>query len=643
MDEKAPQGPITRSRTTAQSAQAQAAAAQRNTSVAAQRNTSAAAAAQRNTSAAAQSQAAAAGPGVKQTKKETSAAAAGPGVKQTGKETEAETPANIQKYIDDTLKPKIMDNDDVTNAIVDLIVQWPGLADMAGSSNNAMLIVSKNISTIFLDRIQDFLQTEKRGAVRTTLLLGSDTDPECKKARKNAETFNHTDSLVLNYTAEAERKRENPNLRDVSWNKNEYVGVANYVPSGTPTITEFVKAAYGKWEDSTLGEPVKRGNCGDCWLCGNPVYFYKGANGVTGCGQCEHMGAIIGTIISYMTANEQKTDITPDKTEIDTNSAYGYATSHTWCNQRKSDILPMRFTIEERWIPDEVGIGEIAKEMMKLGDSKWYASEYDPLQWQRIKHWTSLDISEGAGLIQYNIICGHIRSGTELWCNHANENLTNLTSGELDLIQQLTRIITFVIEDTTAYYKKGGGPSGGSIGNIYPESVSSSEKITDKNIYKDINKKIDEKIDEKSDEKSNIIDLNNIYNRALGVTIKNKEDLIKVIYDVLTKLYENKNGTYVPMFNKLLTNLKNSLIEKNKSNSKNTIEKYDTSIRDLKVDNNSYVNPINTNNNVLVESRGGKRNTKKRNARKRNTKKRNTKKRNTKKRNTKKRNPKNRK
>jgi hypothetical protein len=95
------------------------------------------------------------------------------------------------------------------------------------------------------------------------------------------------------------------------------------------------------------------------------------------------------------------------------------------------------------------------------------------------------------------------------------------------------------------------------------------------------------------------------------------------------------------MFNKLLTNLKNSLIEKNEAISKKNkeiSEKKDyTSIRDLKIDNNSYINPINTNNNDLVEVQGGKRNTRKRNTRKRNTRKRNTRKRNTRKRNTKKR------
>jgi hypothetical protein len=322
----------------------------------------------------------------------------------------------------------------------------------------------------------------------------------------------------------------------------------------------------------------------------------------------------------------------------------------------------MRFG-ESGWVKDDYGIGEIAKRIMGIGiTSEWNYQEYDPLQWKRIHDWRQLH-KLNRGEVAYTKIVNSITAGTILWCKKANENLESVilppseTGYEAfgpedpkDIIQNLTRIITYVLEDTTGRAIEGTGvgvwgakKKGGSIGNIYPESVSSSEKITDKNIYKDINKKIDEKSDKKSDEKSDIIDLNNIYNRALGVTIKNKEDLIKVIYDVLTKLYENKNGTYVPMFNKLLTNLKNSLIEKNKSNSKNTIEKYDTSIRDLKVDNNSYVNPINTNNNVLVESRGGKRNTRKRNTKKRNARKRNTKKRNTKKRNTKKRNPKNRK
>ena len=557
--------------------------------------------------------------------------------------------------------------DNVIFSIVELMKEWPRLTSMAGSSADIRLYVSSKISTLFLNIIQDWLGA-LRPTVRSTLLLGEDTDAECRKARQNARDIALADpradpSPVLGYTVISERRtgstgRGNPPIvmSAVEWGISPYDNMDKYVPKGTPgsnKINQFVKASKNSWaEDANpLGTRVQRGNCGNCWLCSEPVYFYKnGAGEFTGCGQCEHMGAIIGTIISYMTAN----------LENNYNSAYGYATSHTWCNQVKTDILPMRFG-ESGWIKDDDGIGEIAKRIMGIGiSSEWNYQEYDPLQWKRIYDWGQLNINSTEGQAAYTKIVASITAGTELWCRKANDNLKNVklsssdttykASGAPGIIQNLTRIITYVLEDTTDQAIKGTGvgvwgakKKGGSIGNIYPESVSSSEKITDKNIYKDINKKIDEKSDKKSDEKSDIIDLNNIYNRALGVTIKNKEDLIKVIYDVLTKLYENKNGTYVPMFNKLLTNLKNSLIEKNKSNSKNTIEKYDTSIRDLKVDNNSYVNPINTNNNVLVESRGGKRNTKKRNARKRNTKKRNTKKRNARKRNTKKRNQKNRK
>jgi hypothetical protein len=554
--------------------------------------------------------------------------------------------------------------DMIISSIVTLMTEWPQLTLLAGNDDRVRVDTSTEISTIFLNVIQDWLGST-REYVRPTLLLGLDTDAECNKAQQNAraiagnnpQTYANSDSPVINYTISAKRARGEPAdgsaMTSVTWGKGDYKDMGIYRPSADPKIDQFVTAANKDWiqEKNKLGTTVERGNCGNCWLCSQPVYFYKSIKGFTGCGQCEHMGAIIGTIISYMTANLANNN----------NSAYGYATSHTWCNQVKSDTLPMRFTADGVWILDEVGVRDIAQKIMGIGiNSPWNYQEYDPLQWKRIYEWRDInrEITTGPGLRAYNKIVKSISDGTNLWCTKANENLTSLIlpqsntsaipSEGANLIQQLTRIITYVIEDTTERAIDlnvgvwGPGKNGGSIGNIYPESVSSSEKITDKNIYKDINKKIDEKSDEKGDKKSDIIDLNNIYNRALGVTIKNKEDLIKVIYDVLTKLYENKNGTYVPMFNKLLTNLKNSLIEKNKSNSKNTIEKsekkYDTSIRDLKVDNNSYVNPINTNNNVLVESRGGKRNTKKRNTKKRNTKKRNTRKRNTRKRNNRKRN-----
>ena len=457
--------------------------------------------------------------------------------------------------------------DGIISSIVNLMTEWPKLTQMAGSAADVRLYVSSKISTLFLDIIQDWLGSDRK-YVRSTLLLGEDTDAECNKARENARAIALADRLadrladpspVLGYTVSREREtgstgRGNPPIamETVTWNKNEYVGVANYVPSGTPTITEFVKASKNSWEEdanNTLGKTVQRGNCGNCWLCSEPVYFYKSGKGFTGCGQCEHMGAIIGTIISYMTATNR----------YNKNSAYGYATSHTWCNQVKTDILPMRFG-EGGWVKDDYGIGEIAKRIMGIGiTSEWNYQEYDPLQWKRIHDWRQLH-RLNRGEVAYTKIVNSITAGTILWCKKANENLESviLSPSETgyeasgpgpedpkDIIQNLTRIITYVLEDTTGRAIDanvgvwGAKKKGGSIGNIYPESVSSSEKITDKNIYKDINKKIDEKIDEKSDEKSNIIDLNNIYNRALGVTIKNKEDLIKVIYDVLTKLYES--------------------------------------------------------------------------------------------------------
>jgi hypothetical protein len=86
--------------------------------------------------------------------------------------------------------------------------------------------------------------------------------------------------------------------------------------------------------------------CGNCWLCGFPVWCYFGKevlpNGniksesviYTSCGECEHKGAVWPSVISFMLARIQQGS---------TVGKLAYGNSHVKCNQDKERMVGFRW------------------------------------------------------------------------------------------------------------------------------------------------------------------------------------------------------------------------------------------------------------------------------------------------------------
>ena len=152
--------------------------------------------------------------------------------------------------------------------------------------------------------------------------------------------------------------------------------------------------------------PSHMGDCGNCWLCNLPVHYYwqyeKGYTNTTGCGDCEHVGAIVAAFLAGMLSNQGN----PDQ------FVFNYHPSHPHCNKWKSNTIPMKFNKNSgQWELDSKGISTIAKD---IATSPVHGSEYCPLF---IKAYNEKKITVDNVKTYIN------RPATE-WCKAANGLLT---------------------------------------------------------------------------------------------------------------------------------------------------------------------------------------------------------------------------
>jgi hypothetical protein len=91
-----------------------------------------------------------------------------------------------------------------------------------------------------------------------------------------------------------------------------------------------------------------QGECGECWMCGELVYYYggedyEGEHHVSSCGNCEHVAGIVPAMLAGMLAWQGLIDI----------MIQGYKPSHIHCNNYKSDHVPIKFdTKTTQWDTD---------------------------------------------------------------------------------------------------------------------------------------------------------------------------------------------------------------------------------------------------------------------------------------------------
>ena len=162
-------------------------------------------------------------------------------------------------------------------------------------------ITGVSIVKLMAKNIQSFIGTancmqnlrkffKERGGTRIGATRIS-SDAECGRAAETSRKIS-ADSKIL------------PSLKT-----DDYIGIQNYkifternngislIVSNETVFSYLLKFDKTKKKNrliKTLFRASGRGYCGNCWLCGFPVYYYKNKDNVTGCGECEHKMSIIG-------------------------------------------------------------------------------------------------------------------------------------------------------------------------------------------------------------------------------------------------------------------------------------------------------------------------------------------------------------
>jgi hypothetical protein len=258
-------------------------------------------------------------------------------------------------------------------------------------------------------------------------------DEQCNKAREQANKLRNPElSPVINYKGSSERDNNtrllNPdntfkkniskmilrNGEDFKRSSNKIEILEHYddddydYEDNRPFNWQMIPITENKKKRTKIYfDPAGRGYCGDCWLCGLPVYYYFDYENVTGCGECEHIGGIVASILSGMLTSS-----------IQQSSWSNYGSSHPHCNQNKGDFLSMKFDRNNnQWKVDEDGIATIIN---NINARIIHANEYD-----------HEFIRNHIDKIQNNLpqkrreMTIRIRNYTNQWCSEANQTLNN--------------------------------------------------------------------------------------------------------------------------------------------------------------------------------------------------------------------------
>lgn len=177
----------------------------------------------------------------------------------------------------------------------------------------------------------------------------SNPDGECKKA-KDAAHSKGVDGGLLQYVHVADRANH-ANTEDISG-----IVDAEQKIIADDKLRPFSNDSTGH----TIFTPTKRGYCGDCWLCRQPVYYYWGEvtektdvfSLYTPCGDCEHVAAIVAAYLAGMLSSQK----------VPMNMIKSYLPSHSHCNKRKTNMVAVKFNGTD-WEVDRTEATKIAVAM----------------------------------------------------------------------------------------------------------------------------------------------------------------------------------------------------------------------------------------------------------------------------------------
>lgn len=326
-----------------------------------------------------------------------------------------------------------------------------------------------------MEHIRKHIQDTYGKKYRKKFTNNMSPDSECHAAAQIALSKRQYDAPAINYTNEA--TRETLKIKNMRGDRNIIAKSDKELKANhstkilkgpfTPPILTF---AYARELDSTSKDIIKnhfqaagKGYCGDCWLCGLPVYFYFNDDIMnslhTGCGECEHIGAIIASLLSGMLTTSGQED----------HYIFNYGTSHVHCNQKKSNIISMIFNKRKTlWEIDETGIENIID---KITSGNIHESEYDPLFKNEFTKSLRNKTSSSKFITDMR---NRIREQTEIWCRHANEIITNAGTIRTDIAIKITTIIKYTF-DTVNERLLGGGPTPEDMESFEPDELNGFE------------------------------------------------------------------------------------------------------------------------------------------------------------------------
>jgi len=317
-----------------------------------------------------------------------------------------------------------------------------------------------------------------------SMLTGGNPDGECNTASREAMELGRIDSPVYGYQNTTSRSSTQSNaLRS---------GI-----SGGITVVDERPFSWAKNEDKRMTKypfttPIGRGDCGNCWMCGVPVYFYYNKDFVTGCGECEHVGGIVGSFLAGMLTSSMRAE-----------KMFNYGTAHAHCNQKKSDTLSMKYDAKaDKWTVDENGIQKIVDAM--FGDI--HGSEYDPLFVTAHSRWTSGKRNE---------IATRIKTYTNsIWCPHANAILAQQSKSKKDVAARALTIMMWTVNNRKSAFRGGSveAESYSSMDNGSIDRIRSDTGIKKKLEFEgeaETNEEEDEVVDMEEEEEDQAVDMTN--------------------------------------------------------------------------------------------------------------------------------------
>jgi len=369
-------------------------------------------------------------------------------------------------------------------------------------------IIIKDIAEMFkegfsIKDIQTKLQSKIPKYREIFQNTGQNNDLECKIAAEIAKNENIKDSAVINYIDEKTRK----NIQKEKMKKPNFRGDIN-TNDGRPFDGNSKKDIKKK-----LTIPIGQGTCGNCWMCGLPVYFYYDKKFVTNCGDCEHIGGIVAALLAGMLLSTMSSE-----------SHYNYGTSHVHCNRKKSEMISMRFDNEEnKWEYDEDGTDAIVK---AICSETVHESENDP------------EFVENFHLLKKNktVVKENIEDYTnDVWCQAANNIIKRFIKDDVFDISKRTLSIIMWINSSDPEFKE--------LKNEYKKKITHTVDDDDDGYYGG---------EPSPEKKASPKKYSYRPEETFGIKISNAEEAQKI----LDKLKEE------PKFKKLLNNLIIAIDEK---------------------------------------------------------------------------------